>query len=40
MGNLVTNDRKCICRKSVVLFQKQLVPTNANLAPDFLSAIF
>jgi len=35
-----TNSCNCICKKNVIHFQNQLVPTVANLAPGFLSASF
>jgi len=34
------DDRNCICRKNVIHFQKQSVPTAANLSLGFLSVRF
>jgi len=34
------NECKCICRINVIHFQKQLIPTNANLAMVFICKLF
>jgi len=31
------NECKCVCRKNIIHFQKQLIPTTANLGSGFLS---